>query len=174
MAFTAPVLVPVVTAAQRPPRAAPKRTSLPSMLPVAWSMPAAKSGLPPASPFIATSEPTTRTAAMAPKIVQPWRWSPAIRPNVLVSPKGMTRMANISSQFVSGVGFSNGCAEFALSGPPPFVPSSLIHSCEAIGPEAMCCSAPCRVMATAGASKFWGTPCQTSTRAPTMEIGSRM
>ena len=32
------------------------------------------------------------------------------------------------------LGFSNGWAELALSGPPPFVPSCLIASCEANGP----------------------------------------
>ena len=78
----APVLVPVVAAAKRPPTAEPKRTSLPSMLPRAWSTPAGKSGLPAASPCIAMTAPTTRMTAMAPKIVQPWRWLPAYRPNV--------------------------------------------------------------------------------------------
>ena len=32
------------------------------------------------------------------------------------------------------VGFSNGCAELALNGPPPLVPSSLIASWLANGP----------------------------------------
>ena len=106
MALTAPVLVPVVTAANSPPTAAPKRVSLPSMLPMAWLTPAGKSGLPPASPIMATTAPTTRTPAIAAKMVQPWRWLPAIRPNAQVRAKGKARMASISSQFVSGVGFS--------------------------------------------------------------------
>ena len=82
MAFTAPVLVPVVTAAQRPPAPEPKRSSLPSMLPSCWSTPAGNRGLPPVSPAMATTAPTTSTPAMAAKIAQPWRWSPAMRPNV--------------------------------------------------------------------------------------------
>ena len=36
--FTAPVLVPVVTVANRALVSGPKRTSLPSMLPADWSM----------------------------------------------------------------------------------------------------------------------------------------
>ena len=32
----------------------------------------------------------------------------------------------ISTQLVHAVGFSNGCAEFALKNPPPLVPSSLM------------------------------------------------
>ena len=51
-------------------------------------------------------------------------------------------MAKISSQFVSGVGFSNGWEELALKNPPPLVPSSLIASCDAIGPRSMACAAP--------------------------------
>ena len=46
-------------------------------------------------------------------------------------------MASISRKFESGVGFSNGCAEFALKNPPPFVPSCLIAICDATGPSAM-------------------------------------
>jgi len=37
-------------------------------------------------------------------------------------------MQSISKNFDSGVGFSNGCALFALKKPPPLVPSSLIAS----------------------------------------------
>ena len=40
-------------------------------------------------------------------------------------------------KFVSGVGFSKGCALFALKKPPPFVPKILIASCEATGPCAI-------------------------------------
>ncbi len=80
----APVLVPVVAAMNSPPTAAPKRTSLPSMLPrPAWSTPAGKSGLPcELDGASRRSAPTSRMAAIAPKIVQPWRWLPAYRPNV--------------------------------------------------------------------------------------------
>ena len=111
---------------------------------------------------------------MAAKIVHPWRWLPAYRPKVYVSENGSDRMANISSQFVSGVGFSSGWEELALRKPPPLLPSSLIHSCEAIGPYAMVCCAPSRVVIVWGVLHVWGTPCQTRTRAPTRAIGSRM
>ena len=42
---------------------------------------------------------------------------------------------NIDRKFVSGVGFSNGWAVLALKKPPPLVPSCLMASCEATGPE---------------------------------------
>jgi len=48
----------------------------------------------------------------------------------------MAKMPNISSQFVNGVGFSKGCALFALKKPPPFVPNCLMISCEAYRPWA--------------------------------------
>ncbi len=51
----------------------------------------------------------------------------------------MRKIASISSKFVSGVGFSYGCAEFALKKPPPLVPSSLMASCEAMGPIGSVC-----------------------------------
>ena len=38
------------------------------------------------------------------------------------------------------LGLLNGCAELALKNPPPFVPSSLIASCEANGPPGIACS----------------------------------
>ena len=47
----------------------------------------------------------------------------------------MAKISTISMKFVSGVGFSNGWALLALKKPPPLVPSSLIASCEATGPE---------------------------------------
>ena len=52
-----------------------------------------------------------------------------------VSANGIARIAQISTRFVKAVEFSNGCAELALTGPPPFVPSSLIASWLAIGPR---------------------------------------
>ena len=51
----------------------------------------------------------------------------------------MSRIASISMKFDSGVGFSNGCAEFTLKNPPPFVPSCLIAICDAAGPIASVC-----------------------------------
>ena len=46
----------------------------------------------------------------------------------------MLRISSISMKFDSHVGFSNGYAELTLKKPPPFVPSSLMTSCEATGP----------------------------------------
>ena len=40
----------------------------------------------------------------------------------------------------NGVGFSKGWALLALKKPPPFVPHSLMISCEATGPCAILCS----------------------------------
>ena len=146
--LTAPVLVAVVMAMNRPPTAAPKRCSLPSMLPTpAWATVSGNSGLPANSRVIANTAPTRKMAAIAAKMVQPWRWLLAYRPNVNVRANGTRRIANISSQFVSGVGLSNGWAELALRNPPPLLPSSLIHSCEAIGPSASVCCAPSSVVA---------------------------
>ena len=44
----------------------------------------------------------------------PWRRLPTIFPNVPVSANGITNSRAISSRFVRGSGFSNGCAELAL------------------------------------------------------------
>ena len=54
-----------------------------------------------------------------------------------MSPAGIAKISNIERKFVSGVGFSNGCAALALKKPPPLVPSCLIASCEATGPIAI-------------------------------------
>ena len=104
---------------------------------------------------------------------QPWRWLPANLPNMYVSAAGIARIDSISTKLVSGVGFSNGCAELALKKPPPLVPSSLMISCEATGPWPITWAAPSRVVTCVGASKFCTTPCETRTSAPTMQIGSR-
>src|SRR5580698_7664438 len=73
--------------------------------------------------------------------------------------------------FVSGVGFSYGCAELVFMKPPPLVPSSLIISWDAIGPSAIDCVAPSSVVALTYGLKLSGTPCQTSTNAKISEIG---
>ena len=83
----------------------------------------------------ANSRGDREDATIAPKMAQPWRRSPAITPKVAVSEMGITRIRSCSRKLVSGVGFSNGWAEFALTMPPPLVPSSLMVSCEAIGPR---------------------------------------
>ncbi|SLH43406.1 Uncharacterised protein [Mycobacteroides abscessus subsp. abscessus] len=65
-------------------------------------------------------------------------------PKVRVSATGMSRIARICTTLLSGVGFSNGCAELAASTPPPLVPSSLIASCEATGASAVVTGRPSR------------------------------
>ena len=47
----------------------------------------------------------------------------------------MIRISSSSTKLVRPLGFSNGIALLTLKKPPPLVPSSLIASCEATGPE---------------------------------------
>ncbi len=105
------------------------------MLPTLPSTPSAvSSGLACSSAAMPTPAITTKIAAIAANIAQPCRMSPTERPNVNARPAGIRKIASICRKFVSGVGFSYGCAEFALKKPPPFVPIILIDSCEATGP----------------------------------------
>ena len=72
------------------------------------------------------------------------------------------------STFVTGLGFSNGCAMFALKNPPPFVPSISMGVIDATGPPGILCAvtgAP--FVSTVWAAtveidfvawKFWMTP----------------
>ena len=85
---------------------------------------------------------------MTAKIAQPWRWSPTMRPNTLVSAAPIEKISTIWTRLVSAFGFSNGCAELALKKPPPLVPSILMTSCEATGPCAITCLAPSSVVAS--------------------------
>ena len=62
-------------------------------------------------------------------------------------PAPIEKIDSICTRLVSASGFSNGCAELALNGPPPFVPSILIASCEATGPWAITCVLPSSVVA---------------------------
>ena len=84
---------------------------------------------------------------MAASSAQPWRWSPIMRPNTLVSAAPSTKIDTIWMKLLSAVGFSYGCAALALKKPPPLVPSILIATCEATGPCAMVCCAPSKVVA---------------------------
>ena len=72
-----------------------------------------------------------------------------------------------------GFGFSNGCDELALYGPPPFSPISLIASWLAIGPPGSVCVWPETVVTVLAAWKFCTTPWLTSTSANTNASGSR-
>ena len=72
---------------------------------------------------------------------------------------GMMVIDQVSTKFESGVGFSNGCAEFGPKYPPPLVPSCLIDTTPAVTPRAMVCSAPSSVVALAAPSNVIGVPC---------------
>jgi hypothetical protein len=60
-----------------------------------------------------------------------------MRPKQLVKAAPSTKISSNSAKLVSGLGFSNGCAELALKKPPPSPLKSLMASCEATGPRAM-------------------------------------
>ena len=85
---------------------------------------------------------------MTASTAQPWRWSPTMRPNMLVSAAPIEKISTIWMKLVSALGFSNGCDELALKKPPPLVPSILMASCEATGPCAITCLAPSSVVAS--------------------------
>ena len=114
-----------------------------------------------------------QSANIAAKIAQPCRWLPTSRPNAYVSANGIARSASIWKKFVNGVGFSNGCAELAFAGPPPFVPSSLIASWLATGPRQIVWVAPWTVVACAGPRSDCTTPWLAKRSASTIESGSR-
>ena len=82
---------------------------------------------------------TTNISVIAASTAQPWRVSPTRRPKVKQSVAGIRKIDSIWTKLLSGVGFSNGCAELAFMKPPPLVPSILIASCEATGPIANVC-----------------------------------
>ncbi len=69
-----------------------------------------------------------------------------MRPNVHVNADATMRIENASMKFDHGVGFSNGCAEFTLKNPPPFVPICLIAIWLDAGPIASTCFAPSSVV----------------------------
>src|SRR5215471_20840852 len=96
---------------------------------VARSIPrAAWIGLPRASAQYAVVTPPKKSTNIAAHTAQPCFWLFTIRPSRYVSADGIMKIVNIDQKFVHGVGFSNGCAEFALKKPPPLVPSCLMIS----------------------------------------------
>ncbi len=140
IALTAPHEAAVVMVANSAEATMPKRVSLPSMLPTAWSTPRwASIGLACSSAHISNTASTTKRIVIEASTAQPWRRSPTIAPKVKHSAAGMRKIDSICTKLASGVGFSYGCAELALNGPPPLVPSILIASCEAIGPIGRVC-----------------------------------
>ncbi len=101
-----------------------------------------------------------------------------MRPNIATIDNGMSSKEKFSKMLVNGFGFSNGWAELALYGPPPFVPSSLIASCEANGPPGMCCSVTSFVesivVAIRSPLRLWIAPWEMRTTVNTSASGSRM
>src|SRR5262245_44466298 len=88
-----------------------------------------------------------------------------------VNADGMMKIVNIDQKFVHGVGFSNGCAAFALKKPPPFVPSCLMISWLATGPIAIVCFAPSSVVTSRYGLKFWIIPCCTNNSESRSDAG---
>ncbi len=97
---------------------------------------------------------------------------PTRRPKATTDATGMTSNVQTAGSVVQALGFSNGWAELALKKPPPLVPSSLMASWLAIGPIAMTCLAPSRVVASIEPSKVCGTPDASITSAMTIDRGN--
>ena len=110
-ATTEPVEVLVVADANVAVPACPNRTSLPSMFPPES---AGRAAFPAASKCHAISDPLIQKSAITAASTYPCLRLPTSLPNVPVNANGITKMRNIWKKFVSGLGFSNGCAELAL------------------------------------------------------------
>ena len=152
---------------------------------------------------MATTAATMKIADIAARIAHPWRRSRTISPNVRHSAPGIRKIATISMKFESGVGFSNGWAEFVLKKPPPLVPRCLMATWDAAGPTASVCSVTVTFSVTGlpwasltgapeGSSFGWSTttgwtsatflygasvcttPCDTRASATISDRGSRM
>ena len=164
MALTAPQDRPVVTAAQRADSASPKRTSLPSMLPSAGSMPAACSiGLPAASAAVgdrnARHEQDAHHRRPAPSPAGCRRPCGRRRRR---APTGITRIARPGRSSRAPSGSRRDGRSSTLKKPPPLVPSCLIATWLATGPSAMVCSAPSSVVASTEACRSAACPSATS------------
>ena len=124
----------------------PKRTSLPSMLPPACiardtlvdAMQQRIRLAPPPSSRSATpaNNSTDHRREHRPAML---RRADHLAQRDASVPRESERSQASAGSSRSGVGFSNGCALFALKKPPPLVPSILIASCEATGPCAIVC-----------------------------------
>ena len=144
IALTEPFDAPSSPSRRAPMPAMPKRTSLPSMLPPACSALAAWSTGSDASAGLPACSCETQSQRSGRKIDEHrGEHGPALArvldhlaERVAERRRDQRGSRSISTKFESGVGFSNGCAEFALKKPPPFVPSCLIAICDAAGPSA--------------------------------------
>ena len=102
-----------------------------------------------------------------------WCLSYAMRPKTNTQDAGKSIMEQSSARLVRMVGFSSGVAELAPKKPPPFVPKCLIDSSAAIGPLAISCNFPSKVVTVILEAKFCGTPCQTRNKPTKKDIGNK-
>ena len=120
-------------AAQSAEDASPKRTSFPSM---AYSCVAVDERLSDQIAVLAEMmdisniEPKTKPANFA-RLVK--------KPNIKMTETGISRIAIISKKLDKGVGFSNGTLLFGPYQPPPLLPSCLIATMGATGPNGIFC-----------------------------------
>src|SRR5579872_7390489 len=87
---------------------------------------------------------TRKNPAMTAKKVHACRRLPSITASMAISEVGMAAISRNSITLVSGVGFSDGCAELALNQPPPLVPRCLMLILAATGRRVIVCW-PCEV-----------------------------
>src|SRR5213079_1877720 len=106
--LTAPHDASVVTVAKRAELNCPKRTSLPST----DGLVKPRAGFGCNSAHQRVTNPARNRTNIADQIDHPWRRTPAINPNIQTSAEPNQKMTKTSVKFVSGVGFSNGCALF--------------------------------------------------------------
>ena len=121
-------------------------------------------GLPCCSLWNASITSGTNRISIAARTAQPWRRIADHAPEGV----GQSAAESAGSRASPGsssarVGFSYGCAEFALKKPPPLVPSSLIASWEATGPIGSVCVWVVTVSVTAlPAASLTGLPARRS------------
>src|SRR6476661_6434797 len=172
--FTLPFDASVVVTDHNDDSSDPIRTSFPSRLGADAETPAACiAGVAVRSPGTVITSPTTSRTHITEKSIQPWRTFPTILPNVYVSAAAIHRIANVSMKLEIGVAFSNGCAEFTLKNPPPFVPSCLMAIWLATGPRAIVCANPWIPVTDADALRVCTMPWLIRMIATSAAIGSR-
>ncbi len=127
--LTEPLFTCVVTAAQSAEELSAKRTSLPSIdeIFVAVSDKLSDQIAPVAEMTdISSIEPNTKPANFG-RLVK--------KPSMTIIDTGISRIASISRKLESGVGFSKGTLLFGPYQPPPLLPSCLIATIGATGPN---------------------------------------
>ena len=167
--LVAPQEVTVVTTEKSDEAVLPIRISFPSREWRVWSK-----GFHECSPQSDAASTAQKMSSIAAKSTLPCLGAPIILPNAKARPPGMSRMTSVSRKFVSGVGFSNGCALLALKKPPPFVPICLIAICDAAGPRGMTWRLPSSSAVVTAPERVWTVPCCTRMSERTSESGSRI